>query len=198
MLRRNYQHGFTIIELMISIVIIGIISSTFMVFFKSTIFNYINLQSDASAMTQINTQESRITQVLRGVTGITSASDNDFVGYSYFYPQDSYASVVHYYIKTTGGVKQIKADVTPMTSNPPIGTPITSKLKTYTVIDSFYQPSGVTLFSYLDSGGSTIGTPISQLQSIKSIQVNLAVPLSNGGNQVLNVQVSIRARKTNL
>lgn len=193
-----HQEGFTLIELMVSIVLMAVIGTTFLVFFKSTIFDYINLQGDASTMTQINTQESRIAEVLRGVSNITSASDNDFQGYSYFYPQNEYVSIVHYYVASSGGIKQVKADVTPMTSNPPVGTPITSGLKTYTIIDNYYQLPGTALFTYLNSSGNPISTPVADLQSIKSIQTNLAVPLSNGGNQVLNVQVNLRSRKTNL
>lgn len=196
--RATAQAGFTLIELLISIVLMGIIGTTFLVLFKSTFFNYLNLQSDATAMTQINTQANRIAQVLRGVTSITSAADNDFQGYSYFYPQDAYVSVVHYYITTAGTTKKVVADVTPMTANPPIGTPISDKLKTYTIIDNFYQPSGVALFTYLDANGNALSSPVSDLQTVKAIRVNLAVALSNGGNQVQTVQVGLRSRKTNL
>jgi hypothetical protein len=85
-----------------------------------------------------------------------------------------------------------------MTANPPIGTPQTNKLKTYTIIDNFYQPSGSSLFTYLDSSGNALTLPISDLQTIKGVQVNLAAKGSNGSNQALNVQVSLRNRKTNL
>jgi hypothetical protein len=168
------------------------------VFFKSYLGNYLNLQSDASTMTQINTQAMRVSTVMRGVTGVTSVADNDMVLYSYFYPSDTYVSLVHYYVQTSGSTKKVLADVTPMTSNPPIGTPLPAQLKTYTVIDNFYQPSGATLFTFLDSAGSALTTPISDLQTIKGVQVNLSAKTSNGGNQTMNVQVSLRNRKTNL
>jgi len=156
------------------------------------------LQSDATSMTQVNTQAMRVATVMRGITDVTSASANDIVIYSYFYPQDAYVSVVHYYLQTSGGVTKLLADVTPMTSNPPIGTPITSKLKTYTVIDNFYQPTGVSLFTYLGANGNTLTLPITDMQTIKSIQVNLAAKLTGGANQTLNVQVNLRNKKTNL
>jgi prepilin-type N-terminal cleavage/methylation domain-containing protein len=123
--------GFTLVELMVSIVIIAIIGTTFLVFFKSSLLNYLNLQSDAISMTQINTQAMRVATVMRGITNVTSASANDVVAYSYFYPSDAYVSVVHYYLQTSSGTTKLLADVTPMTSNPPIGTPISASQKTY-------------------------------------------------------------------
>jgi prepilin-type N-terminal cleavage/methylation domain-containing protein len=196
--RRAGQAGFTLVELLISIVIIAIIGSTFLVFFKSSFFNYLNLQSDATATSQLDTQAMRVATVMRGVTGLNSVAANDINIYSYFYPSDAYVSVVHYYLQTSGTTTKLLADVTPMTANPPIGTPQTNKLKTYTIIDNFYQPSGSSLFTYLDSSGNALTLPISDLQTIKGVQVNLAAKGSNGSNQALNVQVSLRNRKTNL
>jgi prepilin-type N-terminal cleavage/methylation domain-containing protein len=201
MLVRNVRKGsagFTLIELMVSIVLMAVIGTTFLVFFKSSIFNYLNLQSDATSLTQINTQAMRVATVMRGVTGITSAANNDIVAYSYFYPSDSYVSLIHYYLQTTNGVTQLLADRTPMTANPPTGTLITSSEQTFTIIDNFYQPSGGTLFTYLDSSGNALTTPISDLQTIKGIQVSLAAKTSNSTNQTMSVQVSLRNRKTNL
>jgi prepilin-type N-terminal cleavage/methylation domain-containing protein len=195
---RKQQAGFTLIELLVGITLMAVIGTTFLVFFKSSLFNYLNLQSSATSLTQINTQAMRVATVMRGATGITSAADNDIVIYSYFYPQDAYVSLVHYYLQTTGGTKQLLADVTPMTSNPPIGTPITDHLRTYTVISNFYQPTGGTLFTYLDASGNAIATPITDLQTVKGIQVNLAAKQNDGSNQAMNVQVSLRNRKTNL
>lgn len=178
--------------------LVAIIGTTFLVFFKSSFFNYLNLQSDATTTTQVNTQANRVAQVMRGVTGITSVSANDFQGYSYFYPQDAYVSLIHYYLHTSGKTTQLLADVTPMSANPPIGSPLTTKLKTYTIIDNFYQPSGGSLFTYLDTSGNSLSLPISDLQTIKGVQVNLAAKLSNNSNETLSVQVGLRNRKTNL
>jgi prepilin-type N-terminal cleavage/methylation domain-containing protein len=192
------QAGFTLVELLISIVLISVIGSTFLVLFKSSFFNYLNLQSDATAMSQLNTQAMRVATVVRGTTDISSVAANDLVIYSYFYPSDAYVSQVHYYLQTSGKITQLLADVTPMTANPPIGTLITAQKKTFTIIDNFYQPSGSALFTYLNLTGSPLTLPISDLQTIKAMQVNLAAKSSNGGNQALNVQVSLRNRKANL
>lgn len=192
------QAGFTIVELTISILLMAVIGTTFLVFFKSTFFNYLNLQSDATATTQLNAQAMRVATVMRGITGINSVAANDISMYSYFYPSDSYVSLVHYYLQTTGTTTVLKADVTPMTANPPIGSQVTSRKLTYTIIDSFYQLSGASLFSYLDLNGNPLSLPITDLQTIKGIRINLAAKTSNGNNQTLNVQVSLRNRKTNL
>lgn len=197
-LQSRNQQGFTLVELLISITLIAVIGTTFLVFFKSDLIGYLNLQSDATGLTQLDTQAARVANVVRGLTNITSADANDLVIYSYFYPSDTYVSQVHYYFQTTGSNKQLLADVTPMSANPPTGTLLTNKKRTYTVIDNFYQPNGSSLFTYLGASGSALSLPITDLQTIKSIQVNLATKTSNGGNQAINLQVSLRNRKTNL
>ncbi len=193
-----YVKGFTTVELMITIILIGMLSTMFIVAFKSSIFNLLNLQTDATASLTLNSQVNRISTVLRGVTDISSADSNDLVLYSYFYPSDQYVSLLHYYTATSGGVLQVKADLTPMTANPPIGTPIVAQKRTFVIIDNYYQPSGTPLFQYLDIGGSTIATPVNDLKMIKSVRVQLAARGSNGSNQKMTLEVSLRNRKTNL
>ncbi len=192
------QAGFTLVELLITFTLIIIIGTTFFVLFKSTLFNFVNLQSDASSSVQLNTQANRVATVLRGATGINSAAANDLVVYSYFYPSDTYVSLLHYYLQTSGGHTKLMADLTPMTANPPTGTPITASKRTFTIIDNYYQATGVNLFTYLDANGSALSLPISDLQTIKGIQVTLTAKTSNNANQTLSVQVSLRNRKTNL
>jgi Tfp pilus assembly protein PilE len=194
----HHSAGFTLVELVVGITLMAVIGTGFVVAFKSYIINYFNLQSDASAMTQINSQAMRVATVMRGITSINSVAANDMVLYSYFYPSDTYVSLVHYYVLTSGSAKQVLVDVTPMSANPPIGSPLTAQQKIYTVIDNFYQPTGGSLFTYLDSSGTALSLPITDLQTIKGVQVNLAAKTSNGSNQTLNVQVSLRNRKTNL
>jgi prepilin-type N-terminal cleavage/methylation domain-containing protein len=194
------SEGFTLVEMLISITLIAIISVTFLVFFKSSLFNYLNLQKDATSFTQLDSQAARVTNVLRGSTGIVSADANDLVVYAYFYPSDAYVSLLHYYVTTTNGVKQLKADLTPMTANPPIGTPVTAQKRTFVIIDNLYQPSGMSMFNYLSSSGSVLSLPISDLQTVKGIRVNLATTtaVGPGGNQSISVDASLRNRKTNL
>jgi prepilin-type N-terminal cleavage/methylation domain-containing protein len=195
---RMNQAGYTLVELLVAITIMAIIGTSFLVFFKSTFFNYLGLQTDATALTQLDTQANRVALVMRGLTGVTSVAANDIVMYTYFYPSDSYESLVHYYIQTSGTNMQLLADVTPMSGNPPNGTLLTASMKTYTIISSYYQLSGTTLFTYLDANGASLTLPITDLNSIYGVQVNLAAKGSNNSNLATNVQVNIRNRKTNL
>lgn len=148
-------------------------------------------------MSDLAQQSQRISKVLRGLTDITTANPNDILIYAYFAPTDAYVSQVRYYRNPTNTA--VLADVTQLTANPPIGTLIPATLKTYTVFNNYYQAPGVNLFTYLDSAGSTLATPISDLRSIKGIRVNLAVPQKNTEHsQSMLLEVSLRNRKTNL
>jgi type II secretory pathway pseudopilin PulG len=191
------QQGYTLVELLVVFILIIIISGTFYTFFKTNLFTYLNLQKDASGFTDLASQSQRIGNVLRGATDISSVADDDLTIYGYFYPTDAYVSLIHYYRNAQDTI--LYADVTPMTANPPIGTPITVKKKTYTVIPSFKPVAGVKLFQYLDASGNVLGLPISDLHTIKGIRINLAVPTAiGGGNQSMTLDVSLRNRKTNL
>lgn len=198
----NHSHdsGFTLVELMITLIMVGMMTVTFYTFFHSSLFGYLNLQKDASSFAQLNAQSARIANVLRGTTDIVSADQNDLVVYAYFYPNDQYVSLLHYYIVTSAsGDKTVNADLTPMTSNPPIGAPVTASKRTFTVIPNYYQKTGGSLFTYLSASGSALSLPISDLRAIKGVTVNLATTVTTAGaNQELSVQVSLRNRKTNL
>jgi len=137
--------------------------------------------------------------VLRGTTDITTIANNDLLFYSYFSPNDANVSQIHYYMSANG--KQLLADVTPMTANPPSGTLITAQKQTFVIVTSWFQLPGVNLFNYLDASGSIMPLPISDLHTIKGIQVNLASPTkapSGTGNDAITIQVMLRNRKTNL
>jgi prepilin-type N-terminal cleavage/methylation domain-containing protein len=157
--REDSQQGFTLIELLICMVIMAVVGLMFLVFFKSVLFDYLDLQDDASSLTQLSSQEMRVATVLRGLSQITSAGTSSLTLYSYFYPSDTYESLVNYYLQTTNGITALMASVTPMTANPPIGTPITTEEQTYTIISNYYQASGTNLFTYLDENGNPLSLP---------------------------------------
>lgn len=192
------QHGFTLVELMIAIGIAGLIAMGVYSFFGSSIKQYFNLQEDSLAFSSVAAYSQRIAGVVRGTTDITDASSNSLTMYAYFSPNDQYVSLIHYY--PSDGNTTFKADVTRMTANPPIGTLITDSLKTFTIIDSFYLPSGTNTFEYLDSSGGTLAMPISDLKTIKGVRINLATkPIKVGAPSTkMSVEVSLRNRKTNL
>ena len=199
MLHRNNQNGFTIIELSVSLVLIAIISITAFTIFNTSINNYLGLQQDAVEFDSLTAGSQRVGTVLRGLTDITIANANDITFYSYFSPNDAYVSLIHYYI--AGSHASLFADVTPLDANPPNGNLITASKKTYTIIEDFYSQQNVNTFVYLDSTGAVLPMPISDLHTIKGMNVNLAVPINDptaNGSRTITTQVSLRNRKTNL
>jgi len=199
MLRRNRtaQSGFTLVELLTVMALIGLISGMMFLFFNNTFTQYFALQKDGSNFTDLATQSQRIGNVLRGATDFISEASDDVEVYAYFAPSDTYVSQIHYYENADN--TKLMADVTHMTANPPIGTPIAASKQTYTIIPNFYQAPGVNLFTYLDASGNTLSLPIADEHTIKGIQVNLAAQTSSpSANQTMSLQVSLRNRKTNL
>lgn len=191
------QSGFTLVELLVVISLVAILSTTLYTAFQSTYSGYVGLQKDASNLTDLAYQSQRIAKVMRGATIIESVAANDITFYAYFAPTDAYVSKVRYYVSADG--KKMYVDITPMTADPPIGTLITAQKRTYTVLDTFKQSNGVSLFTYLNAAGSPMTLPISDLNTIKGIKVSLATDVASGKtNQAVAVQVSLRNRKTNL
>ena len=194
----NNQKGFTLVEVMISLVVGALVMIGIFSFFGSSINEYFKMQQESVAFADVAANSQRVAKVIRGTTDITSASNNSVTLYSYFSPYDQYVSLITYYPNNTN--TKLLADVTKMTANPPTGTQISGSTQTFTIIDNFYLPNGTNTFEYLDSSGSTLSTPISDLRTIKGVRVNLADKPSGSSGVVtkLSVQVSLRNRKTNL
>lgn len=206
MLHRNHsriigraQAGFTLVEVTVVIILIGIVAVPAFTFFNTSFNQYLSLQSEGSSFTDLSVQSQRIGNVMRGMTDINSASAAEIDCYAYFAPSDTYVSRIRYY--KTADNKKLLADVTRMTANPPQGVPIPDSTQTFTIIDSFYQAAGVNTFTYLNSSGGALAFPITDLRTIKGVQVTLAAPggnLSDTSSQTVSLQVSLRNRKTNL
>ncbi len=194
------QKGFTIVELAVVIVLVGILSTGIYAFFNTSFSQYLGLQQESSTYNDLAYQTQRVSTVVRTATDIVSASQNDLTLYAYFWPNDSYVSLVHYYLAS--GNTKLMAEVTPMSANPPQGSPLSDQAKTYTILENyFYQPS-ISLFEYLDSAGSVLGLPINDLYTVKGVRVNMAVPnrtvVPTTTSSTISVQVTLRNRKTNL
>jgi prepilin-type N-terminal cleavage/methylation domain-containing protein len=197
--RRNLQAGFTLVELLVVMLLAGIISTAAYTFFTTSVNQYLAMQQDGIVFGDLARGSQRIAQVVRGLTDITAASNDGITVYAYFYPSDAYVSLVNYYKNAAGTA--LYADVTPLTSNPPSGTLISASKKTYTILDPMFVNPSVITFVYQDSAGNVLPSPITDLHTIKEIQVNLAVPVKSPtatGNDAVSLLVSLRNRKTNL
>jgi prepilin-type N-terminal cleavage/methylation domain-containing protein len=191
------QSGFTLVELLLVIMLVGVLFASFGVFFNGYLKLYANYQKDANNFSELAQQSQRISYVVRGIVDIISEAPDDLSAYAYFSPVDNYTSVVHYYLNANKTA--LMADVTPMTANPPNGTLITASKRTYTIIANYSQPSGASLFTYYDAGGGVLTTPVANQHIINSISINLSEPASqNHAGQQLAVKVSLRNRKVNL
>ncbi len=194
----NNQNGFTLVEISIVIVLIGIITTTLWTAINTSFAQYLYLQESSSSFGELASNSQRIAGVVRGLTDVNSASAHDLDIYAYFYPNDTYVSKVHYYLSPGNDV--LYADITPMTENPPTGVPVTSEIKTYTVISKYNFQASVNLFDYQDGSGNSLGLPITDLDTIKNIKINLSTAPTSGSPAIQNLStvVNLRNRKTNL
>ncbi|HVS58658.1 MAG TPA: prepilin-type N-terminal cleavage/methylation domain-containing protein [Candidatus Saccharimonadales bacterium] len=194
LLHRPKEAGFTLVELVVVMVIILLVSTSFYEFFRADLGNYLDLQKTASNFTDLASESERLAQVLRGITGVVSASGTDLTAYAYFSPSDTYVSEIHYYLNSSQTA--LMADVTRMTANPPIGTPISGSTTTYTIIPNFKQPAATTLFVYFDSTNTQLGVPVADVTTIQQIQTNLGVATAQGGSsQPISLEVSLRNKE---
>jgi prepilin-type N-terminal cleavage/methylation domain-containing protein len=193
------QSGFTITELTIVIVLISIVGIVFFTVTNNSINQYLSLQKDSVQFGDLALHSQKIAGVLRGITEISIADGNEITCYAYFAPNDTYVSLVNYYLNDTN--TKLLADVTPMTANPPTGTPITDETITHTIIDKYAYSEENDIFEYYDASGNAIESPVSNLNIIKGIQVNLTVPSEgpiDNSSSTISTMVSLRNRKTNL
>jgi prepilin-type N-terminal cleavage/methylation domain-containing protein len=193
LINNRQQSGFTLVELLISIVLVVILFVSFGTFFINYMTLYYGLQSDSTNAIEMTQEIERMASVLRGLTNITSATPNSLTAYAYFSPNDTFVSLINYYVNASGN--EVMATVTPMTGNPPDGTPISSEATTYTIISHYYQPSGKSLFTYYDSAQDVLSQPITNQELISSIGINLSEPATHNANgQQLSTEVTLRNR----
>ena len=184
------------------IITVSLLSFLVLVFygsFNTLVFNYFRVQQTATQFSDLAFASQRVANVLRGTTDFIAVSDNEATVYAYFYPNNAYVSQIRYYLNASN--TQLLADVTPMTENPPTGTPITASKKTYTIIPNYFKASGVNLFTYLDASGNTLTLPVSDQHIIKGMKIVLAVPKVDANSttgQTMELNISLRNRKTNL
>lgn len=196
MLLRKADQGFTIIEVLIATSIAAILIVIAYGLFNGTIGQYNLMSQDAVNFSQLSMESQRVTKILRGSTDVLEATNSAVTVYAYFTPRDATVSKIRYYVSST----QLKADVTQMTANPPIGTPVPNSTVTYTIISKL-QTGGLNVFDYLDSAGGILSLPIADLHTIKGIRVTLKAPPSkyvSANGTTVTSDVALRNRKTNL
>jgi len=187
------SYGFTLVELLVVIVVTGFAYLAFNTFTNNYLLLYTHYQQDGLDFTELADESQRVASVLRGLTDIVSESSNSLTIYAYFSPADAYVSEVTYYLNSSN--TELLASVTPMTADPPNGTPEVNDTTTYTILSHYYQAPGTSLFQYY-SDGSLQTLPISDEHSITAIQINLAEPTTtpSPNGQTLSTMVSLRNR----
>ncbi len=193
---RNNEQGFTVIELVVVITVTLVVLTIAYTFFNTSFRQYLGLHAHGLNMGSLAVQTQRLAAVMRGVTYVTVAEPNEMRVTAYFSPDDAYVSEVRYYPDASG--ERLLADVTPYTSNPPDGSPDTSKTRTVTIVDTLYMQPGVAMFEYVDSSGTPMTHPIDDLHIIKGLRINMASKQPDGEVDSMSLQVSLRNRKTNL
>lgn len=185
--------------MLVVIVLIGIIGGAVYTFTISSGSNYLKLHADGMRFSELAEKSQRVTRVLRGAGDVIEANNDSLTAYAYFSPADQYYSIVRYYL--TPDKTQLMADVTKLTSNPPIGTPIAGSKQTFVIMTNFYDDPALNTFEYLDSSGSAYPLPITDLHTIKGIRINFATASLTSPQTTktsMAVQVSLRNKKTNL
>ena len=193
-LSHDNQQGFTLIELTISMVVLGVVFTTFGVFFNNYLRSYSDYQINGTNFTQAAQQSERMSNVLRGLTDIESATATDLTAYAYFAPADQFVSLVRYYYDAP--TRSIIAEVTRMSANPPVGVSIPETKQSYTIVENYILRSGASLFEYFDAGGGVLGSPVVDQRLVQSIRVNLVVDTAQtDAGQEISVSVSLRNRR---
>lgn len=198
MSRRNEQ-GFTLNELLVVILVSSILIITLFSFTSSTVNSFMRLQAEGLANSKLAEGSFRVARVLRGANHIETANEDTITAYAYFSPQDAYTSKIRYYLN--GTQDKLMAEVIPMTADYPTGSLIVAQTKNVVIIEGFYKRSGYPTFVYYNSSYSAIASPVTDLQAIKNMTVNLYAKLYQSNNQVFtssSVSVNLRNRKTNL
>lgn len=192
---KSQEAGFSMIELLIVAVVLGIMSGVIFVFFNTSIVSFFRIQESAILTSNQTSAIYRMGQVIRSATRITEATDSAITMYAYFSPQDSTLSQVRYnYNSATKSleVERIRATGTAPNYTYPVANKETRQILTNVQLQT-------PIFSYRDALGSTGPFDATTYQDIKSVTLDIK---TNGTRKVngseMKLQLSIRTRKTNL
>ncbi|HAC56341.1 TPA: hypothetical protein DCF80_02470 [Candidatus Saccharibacteria bacterium] len=191
----KYEQGFSMIELLIAAVVIGIMSGTIFIFFTSSTTSFFQIQESSIVVNDKTRVLYRMAQVIRSGTTINEASSNALTIYAYFSPQDTTLSQVRYYY--TAADRTLKVDRIRATGTAPNYTYPPANTETKTLLDGITLTG--TVFSYLDANGSSGPFTTDTYKDIKSVTLDLnsASTKSVTASQ-LKTSIELRNRKTNL
>jgi prepilin-type N-terminal cleavage/methylation domain-containing protein len=192
-LNTGNAHGYSLLELIIVISVFSMLMLVLSNFAINGFNNYNYLQAQANTSADLNNQIGRVSRVIRGTTGIVSATGNDLTIYGYFSPRDD---KIHYYI--TGGTTLV-ADVTPATGTAPNYTYSSTNTTSHTITTKL-TTSPAPVFTYYDSSGTQLGSGFG-LTDVKQIGILLSSnpkPNRLPAPITISTTVTLRNMKTNL
>lgn len=193
--RSDMQAGFSMVELLISAVVLGIMSGAIYLFFGPTVSSFFKIQKTSIDINDKTTAMYRIAQVLRTGTTISEATGTSLTIYAYFSPQDSVLSKVRYYYSPTD--KTLKVDRIRAVGAAPNYTYPTANTETKLLLNKVSLTGDV--FSYSDANGGTGPFTLDTYKDIKSIAVNFDSPTTyRSEKNQMKIDVELRNRKTNL
>jgi hypothetical protein len=178
-----------------------VISITGLIFIPLTLFSingmrsFSFLEAQSNTSVELNILFGRIAKVVRGTTGVVTASSNTLVIYGYFSPQDSVVKKIRYFVSGNN----LNIGVTPPSGTAPNYTyNSANEVITTTRIDLVM--GGQPMFTYYDDAGNLLPSGFTPGQ-VKSIGIFLSAnpntktvpqPIS------LSTRVTLRNFKTNL
>lgn len=194
MLFRKKESGMTIIELLVTMVMIAILSPLILGFFWSAVNNFLKIQTTAALVSKETQALTRIEQVLRGGTQITNATATSLTIYAYFSPADSTLSQVTYTYDAPSST--IKVDQIPASGTAPNYTYNQSDKKTITILSGVKLKNS--LFTYEDAIGGTGPFDNSTYQNIKMINIDIyGTVAGNTATTQVKSSVLLRNRRVN-
>lgn len=158
------SRGFTLVELLTVMVILGLISGLIYGFYNGVIGNFLRLQTVSFLVAEETRTIARMSKVLRGTTKIEDASTNTVTVLTYFSPTDTKLSKVTYLYNPTA--KQLTVSRILASGVAPNYTYKEADRKTIVLLRDLELKSH--LFSYEDSSGSS--GPF-EAETFKDIQV---------------------------
>ena len=181
------QAGYSLLELIVSMVIIGGITVPLSTFIINGMKSYQFLQAQSDTSTELGSLSNRISRVVRGTTGIIDAQTNTLTIYAYFSPQDTVVKKVRYFISGSN----LNIGVTPPTGIAPTFTYNASDEVIKTVRLDLVMGSN-SLFTYYDDAGNQLTSGF-QTSQIKQVGLYVA---ANGSTKLVTVPIAVQTRVT--